>query len=331
MLTKGRCLYERVSRSGLFLICFLLAANAQVSFAAQDVIDYVPSPAGQSGIIVDSRPAGQCEKGSLKGANCLPARDLLGPHKRLANFSGLLWLLGTAGLTGEEHVLVVGDQSSTKEFLAGVLYLAGQRKISVLAAPLKSLPDDKIAPGTSRSKTRESVYQAPMRSDRIVLRSELIKLLRSGSAPVLLDGRSEVEYWGQEIRGPRGGHLPGAQHLPATSVRPAKKGPPPVHLGSSEYAIAYGHGSYESIVFLARLVASGVQAKVLLEGWAGWAANGVLPADSVTYPDPRASRQPAILRTQTDSKFGLPFIALIILGGLGLFAAGFFASRKLSR
>jgi len=216
---------------GLLLAGLLIATNSQASFAAQGVIDYVTTQAGHSGFIVDTRKPESCEAASLKGARCLPARDLLGPHKRLANFSGLIWLLGTAGLTGEEHVLVTGDQSTNKEFIAGVLYLAGQRKVSVLTSPLKSLPEGKMAPGISRSKTRENVYQAAMRSDLIVLRSELAGMLQSGNAPVLLDGRSESEYWGQDVRGPRGGHLPGAQHLPATSVLPAKNDPPPVQLG----------------------------------------------------------------------------------------------------
>lgn len=331
MLILKRHLTGLFSLPRLFLACFIFAVSPQWGFAAEKVIDYISDPAGHSGFIVDARDATRCEAASLSGARCLPARDFLGPHKRLANFSGLLWLLGTAGLTGDEHVLVTGDQSKDKEFLAGVLYLAGQRKVSVLSRGLKSLPNVKMAPGTSRSKTRENVYRAAMRETLIVLRSELVGMLQSGNAPVILDGRRESEYWGREIRASRGGHLPGAQHLPALSLAAGKGGPPPIHLDEGEYAIAYGHGSYESIVFLTRLVALGVNAKVLLKGWTGWASDGSLPADSATYADLRASRQPAVKSTQMASKFGMPLLALIILAGIALFAAGFFVSRKLSR
>ena len=329
MLTKSRRLTWSTLLQRLFFASILLSTNSHGSFAAQNVIDYVTTPAGHSGIIIDAREPERCEAASLNGARCLPARDFLGPHRRLANFSGLLWLLGTVGLTGAEHVLVTGDQSTNKEFLAGVLYLAGQRKISVFTAPLKTLPEGQMAPGTSRSKTRENVYRAAMREPRIVLRSGLAHKLQSGTAPVLLDGRSESEYWGGRVRASRGGHLPGAQHLPASAILPAKNASPPVHLDEGEYAIAYGHDSYESIVFLTRLVASGVNAKVLHEGWAGWASDGSLPADSVTYPDPGTSRQPSAVSAQTASKTGLPHLALLLLAGIGLFAAGFFASRKL--
>lgn len=331
MLIQRRHLTGLSPLPQFLLVCFILAVTPHWGFAAEKIIDYIPGPEGHSGVIVDARDAKRCEKASLNGARCLPVRDILGPHKRLANFSGLLWLFGTAGLTGAEHVLVVGDQSRDKEFLAGVLYLAGQRKVSVLTKSLNSQPKDKLAPGISRSKTRETVYQAAMRNGRIVLRSDLVELLRSGNAPVLLDGRSESEYWGQEVRASRGGHLPGAQHLPATSVLPGRNGPSLIHLDAGEYAITYAHDSYESIVFLARLIATGVQAKVLFEGWAGWASDGSLPADSVTYADQKASGQPAIMTPQTAQKIRLPFLALVILAGIALIAAGFFAGRKFSR
>ncbi len=326
MLIKKRQL------TGLFplLVCFILAVSPQWSFAAESVVDYIPDPTGHSGVIVDARDAARCETASLSGARCLPVHDMLGPHKRLANFSGLLWLLGTAGLTGDENVLVIGDQGRDKEFLAGVLYLTGQRKISVLTPPLTSLPDAKLSPGISRSKTRENVYRAAMRDSHIVLRSELAGMMKSANAPVILDGRRESEYWGQEIRGKRGGHLPGARHLPLISLKPGRDGAPPIQLDEGEYAIAYGHDSYESIVLLARLIAMGVRTKVLNEGWAGWASDGSLPVDSVTYADLKASGQPVIITPKPSSKIGLPFIVLVILAALALIAAGFFAGRKFS-
>jgi len=327
MLIQRRRLTGLFLLSRLFLICFLFTMTPHQGFAAEKTIDYILTPAGHSGFIIDTRDAVPCETASLNGARCLPARDFLGPHKRLANFSGLLWLLGTTGLTGEEHVLVVGDQSTNKEFMAGVLYLAGQRKISVLMQSLNSQSKDKLTPGITRSKTRENVYQAAMRNDRIVLRSDLVKMLRSGNAPVLLDGRGESEYWGQAIRASRGGHLPGAQHLPATSVLPGRKGPPLIYLDTGEYAVAYAHNSYESIVFLARLIAMGVEAKMLLEGWAGWASDGSLPADSVTYADQRASVRSGNIARKTVSIPGMSFIVLAILAGIGLFAAGYYVRR----
>ena len=127
----------------------------------------------------------------------------------MANVSGMLWLLGSAGLTGEEHLLVIGDRPEEKELMAGLLYLAGQRRISVLEPSSQAWAGATgLEPGRIRSKTRETVYTAPMRDDRVVLRGELVRVIDSGKPPPLMDGRSESEYWGQRVRGMRGGHLP---------------------------------------------------------------------------------------------------------------------------
>jgi len=82
--------------------------------------------------IIDVRSEVDCLKSSLADAHCLSVEMLLPTPSRLANFSGLLWQLGTVGLTGEEHVLIVGQSTLRKDFIGGVLYLAGQRKISIL-------------------------------------------------------------------------------------------------------------------------------------------------------------------------------------------------------
>ena len=247
-------------------------------------VDYSSTPSIPGSTVIDSRASAVCEAATLKNARCLPADDFLGPHKRLANISGMLWLLGTAGLTGSEHVLVIGDESQKKEFLAGLLYIAGQNKITVLSPAVTSLQTNNREPGERRSKTRESVYQATMRSEAILLRTDLIRLLQSESAPRILDGRREMEYLGLEARAPRGGHLPGAQHLPLINSNAGRRDISLVTTDTDNEAIAYAYDSFEGLVYLSRLLASGVNTRLYLEGWAGWASDGALPADLVTYP-----------------------------------------------
>ncbi len=335
MLRRSSSLLLFKRRAGLFLSYLALSAAPLQAGAAEKIIDYVSKPPASAVFIVDTRPAGQCEAASLESARCLPARDFLGRHKSLTNFSGLLWLLGTAALKGDEHVLLIGDQSRNKEFMAGVLYLAGQKKISVLTRPVKSLAGLKMTPGENRSKTREQVYQAGMRTSRIVLRSDLVAMLRKQKPPVILDGRSEDEYWGETIRAARGGHLPGAQNLAMTFLRPGKNNPPPIFLATDATAIAYGHGSYQGLIYLARLVASGIDAKLYLEGWVGWASDGALPADNVSYTSNVSYTgrtnvgQPKIERPEPAQNFGLRELALLVLAGAGVFAAGFFTNRAI--
>lgn len=289
------------------------------------VIDYVKVPPPDVDVILDVRAAADCQSGSLSGARCLPVEDVLAPHRRLANISGILWLLGTAGLEGGERVLIVGDRSQQREFISGLLYLAGQRRISILNQPLSRLTGESGGkrPGMPRSRTREVVWQAPLRADRVLLRSELRQQLAGDPAPVLIDGRSEAEYWGQRIRAVRGGHLPGAQHLAASSLSPGR-GEAFDALAFGGDPVAYAHDTYEGLIYLSRLLASGVDARLYLEGWAGWASDGALPVDSLAYPE--RVRAPAAI-TSTDSVGRWPPI-LMLLAAAALAVVGFQAGRR---
>lgn len=311
---------------GIDLVCTAMSTSA-----ASPLIHYVSQPTPRATAILDTRASAKCESASLKGAKCLPVSDFLGPHNRLANFSGMLWLLGTAGLTGSEIVLVIGAHRRDVEFMAGLLYLAGQRDVIVLTTPVAKLTQDLLAPGTPRAKTREKVYQAAMRAKQIVLRSELAAIIRQNRAPIIFDGRTELEYWGKTVRASRGGHLPGAQHLPLTSLanQSAKL---PIDLPSLDTpAVIYGHDSYDGLIYLARFAALGLRPKLYLEGWAGWASDGALPADSVTYPRRTNTAGPTLSATKPEAPTALPLIVLLVVSGIGMFAAGIFANRLLTR
>jgi len=303
----------------------LLVTGAAVR-AEMLVIDYVNAAAADVDVILDVRSAAACRNGSIPEARCLPAEDVLAPHRRLANISGILWLLGTAGLEGGEHVLIIGDRGQEREFMAGLLYLAGQQRISILNRPLSRVTggSDGQRPGIPRSRTREAVWQAPLRADRIVLRSELRAQLVRDDAPVLIDGRGEAEYWGQRIRAARGGHLPGAQHLAAASLSP----------GSSEAfdavafagePVAYAHDAYEGLIYLSRLLARGVGARLYLEGWVGWASDGALPVDSLAYPEiAGVSASVPVSNASVAGRWPL----LMLLAAAALAVVGFQAGRR---
>lgn len=263
------------------LLLALVPAFGGTAAAAAD-LDFISEPVAGA-VVVDARPLERCAAASLAGARCLPAADIVGPHGRLASFRDILWFFGTAGLTGSEHVLVVGDGAEERDFLAGALFLAGQRQVSVLSTPAGRLSGP---PGSARSLTRTAVYQAPMRDALMVTTGDLAA---SPSAP-LLDGRSDREYWGEHVRAARGGHIAGADSLPIADARAALAsggGLPPL----PAEPIAYGHDARESIAYFTLLRAMGVSARVYVGGWKAWAADGALPVDALTHPD----RSPAFV------------------------------------
>ncbi len=140
----------------------------------------------------------------------------------------------------------------------------------------------------------------------------------------LLDGRSELEYWGETVRGARGGHLPGAVLLPAATLSPA--GPRPL-LPAGE-VIAYAHDAYEGLAYFTRLVAGyGLPARVYAGGWAEWAADGSLPVDAASYPERRNEAVNAVSPAPTfaASPALLALAAAIVLTA---FAGGWYVSKR---
>ena len=300
------------------------------------VVDYVYTPV-EGAIVVDTRLDEECSEATLAGARCLPAKDFLAGHKRLANVSGMLWLLGTIGLRGHEHVLVIGDRSGDKEFVAGLLFIAGQTKVSVLIKPLSSMASEKnakslvMSQGTSRASTRETVYQASMRDSHIVLRSELAALIQATREPIILDGRSDGEYWGSTIRAARGGHVPGARSLPLRKLRPPGDKTNSIQLPALAEPVVYGHDSYEGLIYLARLVAAGLTPRLYLEGWAGWASDGALPADAVSYAGPSRSLRKQTKKPSVNVATQWSRLVLALFAGMALASGGFWLSQRTTR
>lgn len=314
----------------IFLIfASVMAAPPAVAAQSMTYVRDAASVLAAGAVTVDTRALEACAAKSIAGARCLPAAAFLGPHRRLADFREILWLLGAAGLDGGEHVLVAGDAPGARDFVAGVLYLAGHKRVSILSRSLSQgagLAADALGPGRERAMTREKVFQAPLRDHLIVLRGELAGLIGDG-APGLLDGRSEKEYWGATVRGPRGGHVPGAQHLPAVALRaglaagnalvPRLPGP-----------ISYGHDAVEGIAYFTLLTAgAGVATRVYIGGWAEWAAHTALPADSVTYPD-RSPGKPAAATRAARAAHAWPWLAAAALIGAAVTAGAFYLGRR---
>lgn len=294
-------------------------------------------------VVIDTRALAKCRERSLAGARCIAADELLGPQRRLPAARDLLWLFGTAGLSGAESVLVVGQETMSRDFVAAMLYLAGQRRVRILSEPIERvLADRSVATGAGRERgvVREKVFEAPMRDELLVLRDEL-RAMRP--APVLLDGRSAQEYWGETARATRTGHLPAAISLPAPQLRAALAADPAqAPLLPSGEVVAYAHDAFEGIAYFALLAAGhGVFARLYAEGWAEWASDGALPIDAAGHPDRAASGRDAgreIDAVGHDRRAPLawPIAAALLLAALSLllaaFAGGWWASaRKAAR
>jgi len=275
----------------------MLALVSQQSLAAESAtITYVNS-IPDNAKIVDVREVSECKKSTLLSATCLSVEDLMASRQRLANFSGLLWKLGTIGLTGSEHVLVVGNNVARKDTVAGILHLAGQSKISILDLSISELTDSKstwsFSKGIIAPSTRTQVWQRPMRSDRIVLHNEMMQIVFAENS-LILDGRSDAEYWGQVVKAHRGGHIPGADSSSYThwidSPGSNGNGTPSDVISTEQTIVVYAADTYSGISYYTRAIAAGLTAHVYLDGWVRWAAHADLTVDAASYSSENISR-----------------------------------------
>jgi hypothetical protein len=139
---------------------------------------------GAGETVIDSRPLADCKRASLAGARCLPAEEFLDPQRRLPSERDILWLLGTAGLDGSETALVVGEDATARDFVAGLLYLAGQKAVRILGGTMPRL-NGKAVGGQERGMVRSAVWTAPMRDSLWVLGADIVR-----DKPTLIDARA---------------------------------------------------------------------------------------------------------------------------------------------
>ncbi len=164
------------------IAAFVLSCAAPIALASGDFA-YVASaraPETRGAVVIDTRPLAECRRASLPGARCLPAGEFVGPRGQLPHERDLLWLFGTAGLEGSEKVLVVGTDAAARDSVAGLLYLAGQKAVHVLAAP----PEAMTEPGMERGMMRAAVWTAPLRDELWVLGTDILR-----GHPALADAR----------------------------------------------------------------------------------------------------------------------------------------------
>ena len=244
----------------------VLAAGHGAAPRALVARTHLPWPLPAHSVVIDTRRRAVCARGSVAGGLCLNPRMLLTSRGRLASWRNVRWLLGALRLTGAETAIVVGDRMRSEDFVAGMLYVAGQRRVEVVADPVTAWlarhPGAR-GTGTTRGVFREAIYSAWPRTRLVVLRQELAARLRAGGRGYLLvDGRGRGRYR-------RPGHIPGARSLPMADVgrdQAAVRG----LISTRRPVVAYGAGPYGSIAYFARLRMLAVRARVLASGWRGW-------------------------------------------------------------
>jgi len=172
--------------------------------------------------LLDARPREEYRAGHLPGAVNLPA---LATDDGEANRRGFPlppeWaerLFRGAGISSNSQVVIYDDQGN--RFAARVFYVLeffGHSHAQVLNGGFKKWQSEGLPLNTDSPGAAPGDFK-PRANPALIATSEWVKAHLNDPQVKLLDGRSQSEFRGERIQGPRGGHIPGAINLEWTQV-----------------------------------------------------------------------------------------------------------------
>ena len=116
------------------------------------------------------------------------------------------------GISLDSQVVVYGSTLPDTARIWWTLKYLGLQNVTILDGGWKLWIKEK-RPTDTVSPTIEAVnFEPKFQADRLEEIDSLKKSVRSGKVTVV-DARSTDEFTGKEVRGKRGGHIPGAKHL----------------------------------------------------------------------------------------------------------------------
>ena len=165
--------------------------------------------------IVDTRPPEQYAKGHIPEAMLVDVQS----WKELGSSKGgfhnaKAWAKKVGGLQidHDSQVVVYGSRLSETARMWWTLKYLGVQDVMILDGGWNLWVKEKGSTSTAIPRGVATDFVPKFQADRLEEIDSLQKSLRSGKVTVV-DARSDDEFTGKEVRGKRGGHIPGAVHL----------------------------------------------------------------------------------------------------------------------
>jgi thiosulfate/3-mercaptopyruvate sulfurtransferase len=165
--------------------------------------------------LLDTRSPSEYAKAHLPGAVRVDVKNWQQLGSKTGGFrDAKSWgnEVGRLGVSQDSPVVVYGSSLPDTARIWWTLKYLGLRNVSILDGGWElwikeKRPTDTSAPGPVVAK-----FEPKFQADRLEEIDALKKSLRSRGVTVV-DARSTGEFTGKEVRGKRGGHIPGAKHL----------------------------------------------------------------------------------------------------------------------
>ncbi len=186
-----------------------------------DISSLLPDPSAVGAVIVDPRRAVRYLQGHIQGAINVPAAKAVDADGTLLVDDDLADWLSGLGVPSDIPVLLYDDADGRDgAMLAWILAYLGHTDVRFVRQPFSHWQDlggelyyRPVTPPSARFTPRPIPELRARRQD-------VQRTITEGAGPVLLDTRTRDEFVGDVEFDGRGGHLPGAVHVPWETFRP---------------------------------------------------------------------------------------------------------------
>src|SRR5262249_2464809 len=120
--------------------------------------------------------------------------------------------IGALGIAHDTQVVVYGSSLPDTARVWWILMYLGVQKVTVLNGGWELWTKEKRPTDTDVLKLTGVKFEPKFQTDRLEEIDSLKKSVSAGKVTVV-DTRTADEFTGKEVRGKRGGHIPGAKHL----------------------------------------------------------------------------------------------------------------------
>lgn len=165
--------------------------------------------------ILDTRPQAEYVKGHVPGAVWVDVKSWQDLSKKEGGFQDAkAWgdKVGSLGISHESPVVVYGSTPTDTARIWWTLKYVGLSNVAILNGGWQLWLKEKQPTDDTALNIEAVKFEPKFQADRLEEIDPLKKSVKDGKVTVV-DARSTDEFTGKEVRGKRGGHIPGAKHL----------------------------------------------------------------------------------------------------------------------
>lgn len=244
-------------------------------------------------VLVDVRSEEEYNRGHLPGALNVPFREMMDNTRHLLPPEDMAAILSDYGVAKQPQTVVYGKRGSIlATYMGWILYYLGADDTLVFTGGADDWADRGGRMSIEKTKPQPAEFEPDIRTDYRVDAEFIKKHLDTGDITIL-DVRSAGEYFGQDIRSLRGGHIPGAVNMDyAFCLNPVSMDLAETKRLESTFAmipkdkpvIVYCQtGARASLSFLALKEAGFKDVRLYPESWKDWGSSPMLPVEDETF------------------------------------------------